>query len=230
MKNYALIKELIGSLQKIENKREEDVLITIDDFTDYLVARREQRRADEGKSQTADLKKSVKQPAVTGTDNQQAVSNEISKLFVLIARFIRTMAKRALESTPLQSVEEFSYLAMLKNMDSTTKSDLINQNYQEKTTGGEIIKRLISYDVISQFDDQLDKRSKRVQITENGSQLLKDIFENMGDVSELIIHHLSAAERESLVTVLRKIEIVHRTQQEELRGMSLDQIKEIVKR
>jgi DNA-binding MarR family transcriptional regulator len=230
MKNYALIKELIGSLQEIENKREEDVLVSLDEFTDYLVAQRAERRANEDKTQIAHPQKSIKKPAVSATNNQQAVSNEISKLFVLIARFIRTIAKRALESTPLQSVEEFSYLAMLKSMDSTTKSDLINQNYQEKTTGTEVIKRLISYDVISQFDDQSDKRSKRVQITENGSQLLKEIFENMGDVSELIIHHLSAAERESLLTVLRKIETFHRAQQEVLRGMSLDQLKETVKK
>ena len=49
-------------------------------------------------------------------------------------RYARNYSKKALEKTPLQTIDEFTYLGVLMQS-PMTKTQLINRHVQEKTTG-----------------------------------------------------------------------------------------------
>jgi DNA-binding MarR family transcriptional regulator len=226
MKNYALLSQLIGVLEEIENQREESTLVTLEDFAHYILrslsANKEHGKKIEfaGRYNTANADASAP---------ENRLSNEINKQLVLLSRLIRTLAKQAFTDTPLQTVEEFSYLAILRNMQSAGKSELIELNYQEKTTGTEVIKRLLNNDLVSQFDDKLDKRSKRVQITNKGERLINLMYDEMTYVAELVVSPLNDSERQSLLSMLHRLENFHQHKQNEFRLMNMEKIKDYLR-
>ncbi|RZJ87220.1 MAG: MarR family transcriptional regulator, partial [Chryseobacterium sp.] len=138
--------------------------------------------------------------------------NNISRIIVLLNRHVRNYTKKVFDDTPLQTLEEFSYLTMLYNVSSLTKSELINLNFQEKTSGTEVIKRLLAYGLAVQFDDQLDKRSQRVKITDSGKELIDSIAKDISSVSESLVSILPNKERERLLAVLQKLDVYHSTE------------------
>jgi DNA-binding MarR family transcriptional regulator len=227
MKNYALLSQLIGILEKIENQHEYNPSISLDVFAHYL--RQFVDLHDEGEP-ASELPSSLS--AMTNDQlkaiPERVISNEINKLLVLLARLIRTTAKQALMGTPLQTIEEFSYLAILSKKQSAGKSELIDLNYQEKTTGTEVIRRLIDNGLVSQFDDKLDKRSKRVRITGEGKRLLDIIFDDMNDIAELVVSPLDIIERQSLLSLLNKLTNFHQSKLDEFRSMNMEKIKDYI--
>ena len=82
-------------------------------------------------------------------------------------------------------------------------------NVQEKTSGIQVIDRLINAELAMQWDDPDDKRGKRIAITEKGKQLLLVIFKDMSDVSKIVTGALTKPEKMILLFLLKKLEHYH---------------------
>lgn len=225
MKNYSLLIQLIGIAEQIENEHGQEKEVTLNEFADYLKNKIDTNLPKEELPQLS-LKPAERSSQVIDIERKKGLENNISRLFLLLVRHARNYAKKAFENTPLQTLEEFSYLAMLYNAPSITKSELITNNFQEKTSGTEVIRRLIKNEMALQFDDKLDKRSKRVSITPKGREMLESIFRDMGSISELLVHDLTTAEREYLLAILQKMDKFHRLSFPVTRQMSIEELKE----
>jgi DNA-binding MarR family transcriptional regulator len=79
----------------------------------------------------------------------------------------------------------------------------------EKTSGIEIINRLIRQEFIEQFDDEKDKRSKLLRITETGRRELMMILPRMNMVSKIVVGTLTKEEQNILTYLLRKLDHFH---------------------
>eukprot|EP01034_Spumella_vulgaris_P006842 gene6842-8727_t len=137
MKSYQLIHELITLAEQLENENQGRP-VTIRDFAGFLVTK-------------------IGDPidSLAGTDvrfgkNESAaqeiayqVDNNIGRLFVYMSRYAKSYIKKALEGTPLLTAEDFTCLSLLLTHDHLSKSELISHNLQEKTSGTEVIRRLI---------------------------------------------------------------------------------------
>jgi DNA-binding MarR family transcriptional regulator len=66
------------------------------------------------------------------------------------------------------------------------QNGIIDMNIHEKTTGMEVIKRLLNNGLIEQTDDPKDRRSKRLLITGKGMGVLFGTFEEMRKASLII--------------------------------------------
>ena len=137
------------------------------------------------------------------------LDNNIGRLFVFMSRYAKSYIKKALEGTPLQTAEDFSALAILLTHSHLSKSELINHNLQEKTSGTEVIRRLIAAKLVIQWDDLADKRSKHIAITDEGKELLYLVFADMNNVSKMITGNLTTAEKLTLQYLLQKLEDFH---------------------
>ncbi len=135
--------------------------------------------------------------------------NLIAQLVVFLNRYAKFYTKDALKNTELQTVDEFGYLSILYTYPSLTKTELIYLNVQEKTSGTEVIKRLLRSELIHQFDDPDDKRSQRVALTEKGKTVLFEAFENMGNVSKIMSAGISYKEKQNLAYLLNKLAVFH---------------------
>lgn len=95
--------------------------------------------------------------------------------------------------------------------DHLSKTELILKNVMSKTSGTEVIKRLLKKGLIRQFDDQKDKRSQLVAITFEGLKEMKKVFPRMQTASKIIAGQLTAPEQQTLAFLLKKLEAHHNT-------------------
>ncbi|MEI7981805.1 MAG: winged helix DNA-binding protein [Bacteroidota bacterium] len=216
MKNKELLIELIQHLDAFESKQSGDHSITLNDFTGYLNALGGEGQAPmrriEGDQETDSLKEKR-----TAPDN-------ISILLVLMYRYVRIYIKKALKDSPVQTADEFSFLITLMTYESMTKTELITNQVMEKTSGTEIIKRLLKQGLIREFADPDDRRSVRVSITEKGRKELTATFPGMNLVAKIVIGNLSQPEIRTLYYLLKKLDFHHNDIFQNKRGRSLEEL------
>ena len=140
---------------------------------------------------------------------QQGPTTDISILIVLLFRYAKGYIKKALKDSAIKTADEFSFLITLMTYESLSKTELIQKQVMEKTSGTEIINRLLKFGLVEQFDDLEDKRSVRIKITPSGRVELLKILPHMQTVSQIVTGNLSEAEKSMLAYTLRKLEIFH---------------------
>ncbi len=132
-------------------------------------------------------------------------STVLSIFFRKISKFLLAYSKKLLQNTPLHNVEDYAYLKVIEQMPNSTKTHLILEMNSEFTSGIEIIKRLINMDFIEEFQDEHDKRSKKLRITAAGKIILSENDPNMTKVGELVFGDLSASEISTIYGLLNPI-------------------------
>ena len=206
MDQKAFIKEVIDlAFGYLEDEPAEP---NTSEFLGYLVQKLN------GKNENSDM------PAA---DKVTSEADDLGIRLVLLNRYAREYVKLALEHTPLQTSDEFPFLMALFAEGSFTKSELIHKMMLTKTSGIEVIKRLLKKGLIHVFDDLEDRRSKRVEISVEGRQLVLQLLPRMSHVSTLISGNLSPAELRNANSLLKKLQVHHRnlfenTSREEIKG------------
>jgi DNA-binding MarR family transcriptional regulator len=136
-------------------------------------------------------------------------ASDISILIVLMNHYAKFYIKKVLRKSHLQTPDEFSFLITLMTYDSLSKSELITKQVMEKTTGTEVIRRLIVRGLIVESADENDKRSIRVSITNSGREEILKILPFMSKVSEIVVGNLSKEEINTLSYLLKKLDYFH---------------------
>ena len=149
---------------------------------------------------------------------------DISVLIVLMYHYTKGYIKKALKDSCLQSPDEFSFLITLMTYDSLSKSELITKQVMEKTSGTEIIRRLIKRGLMAEFADESDKRSIRVSITKSGREEILNILPLMNNVAEIVVGNLSHEEINTLSYLLKKLDYFHNDIYLKKRGQTLSEI------
>ena len=101
------------------------------------------------------------------------MAREISHLF----RYMRGYFRKALRSNKsVITMDDYTYLVCLLRIPMMTKTELNNLNVMEKTSGTEVINRLLRRGLIEQHVNEEDHRSFYVSITEKGREEVVKLF------------------------------------------------------
>ncbi|MBC8033173.1 MAG: winged helix DNA-binding protein [Chitinophagaceae bacterium] len=203
MRSYTLIHQLISMVEDFE-KRNEEKELSMQDFAGFFMT-----RMQESPEQVIAFDERFGSQEDRAQQMAFQVDNTIGRLFIYLSRYAKSYIKKALEGTPLQTAEDFTCLAILLTHDHLSKSELITRNIQEKTSGTEVIRRLLAGGLAAQWDDENDKRGKRISITEKGKELLYRVFEDMNFVGKMISGNLTPPEKLTLQYLLQKLESFH---------------------
>lgn len=204
MKSYKLLHQLLTLVEEFEAERGNSSNGTVEEFTGFLLNRTPQSNPE---IVSADVRFGDKEPEAQR--RAFVTENAIGRLFVYMSRYARSYLKKALEGTPLASPDDFTCLAILNTHEELTKNELIERNMQEKTSGTEVIRRLIAAGLVQQKDGTEDKRTKKVSITQKGRQLLYTVFKDMNNVGTIVSGRLTRAEKLVLQHLLQKLEDFH---------------------
>jgi DNA-binding MarR family transcriptional regulator len=142
-------------------------------------------------------------------DEYRDTTSDISILIVLMNHYAKWYIKKVLRESHLQTPDEFSFLITLMTYDSLSKSELITKQVMEKTSGSEVIRRLIKRGLIVESADEDDKRSVRVSITRAGREEILKILPLMSKVSNIVVGNLSNEEINTLSYLLKKLDYFH---------------------
>ena len=203
MKSYQLAHQLLNLLEEFDKENQGEEL-SMQDFAGFFINR---MAASAVPTDSSDVRFGDQEPEAQEVAFQ--IDNNIGRLVVYMSRYAKFYIKKALDSTPLQTAEDFTCLAILLTHNNLLKGDLISRNIQEKTSGTEVIRRLLAADLVVQVDDETDKRSKRVSITQKGRELLYRVFTDMSNVGKIVTGNLNLQEKLTLQFLLQKLEYFH---------------------
>lgn len=145
-------------------------------------------------------------------------------LITLMFRYAKGYIKKALHDSIIQTADEFAFLITLMTHESLTKTELINKQVMEKTSGVEVIKRLLGQKLIREFADEQDKRSVRVSITPKGKKELEKVLPDMVKVSRIVVGNLTEPEINTLSYLLKKLDFYHNDIFMNKKTLELDEI------
>ena len=172
MRTKELLQQLIALVDAFDAAVPEGETITLGDFTDFL-----------------------NRIPVETRDGNAIIS--ISKNISLLHRYSKFYLKKVLKDSLLQTIDEYSYLICLYHSEGLTKTELSNLNAIEKTSGNEVIRRLLKSHLIKQQRDEADKRSTRVSITAQGEIELMKIFPELNKAAIILSSPLPDGEKAS---------------------------------
>lgn len=186
---YEFLQNILKKLEQYELETGIDESLDISDFAQWLFVETRKR------------------------SSQEISINErytgLGELVNLMYRYAKLYTKKAMENTPLSSIDDFGYLINLWVYGAMTKTELIQRNIHEKPTGMEIIKRLLKQGFINQTNDPEDGRSHLVTITPEGTQLLLPLLSRMQRVETIAKGNLNEQETSTLLYLLRKLHVFH---------------------
>ena len=133
----------------------------------------------------------------------------INTQLVHLYRYAKNYSRAAIHDSDFSTQEEFIYLINLKAFGAMKKMDLIKKNIHDKSAGMQIINRLIANGWVKQSDDQKDKRSKVLQITDLGLQTLEAQMDKIRQASNIVTGNLTEEEKLELIQLLTKLEHFH---------------------
>lgn len=198
---YLLIKQLIDKVADYEQSLSSEHQFNLEGFANFLNAPI-QNDSINFRKLGGNKEEGIQQQG-------QRKETRIAILVTFMYRYAKLYAKRVLADSEIHSLDDFSYLILLLTHESLSKTELIQKNVHEKTTGMEIIKRLIREGFIHQFNDSDDRRSQRVAITDKGKFAIFSILPKLEDVSTIITGNLNELEKNSLTAILKKLDGFH---------------------
>jgi DNA-binding MarR family transcriptional regulator len=201
MNKKEILIELISHLYDFEAEKPEQGDYTLEDFIGYM------------NSQSSASKSIIRK---IGGDEEKWIEekhvtqhSDIAVLLVLMNRYAKVYFKKALKNSIIQTQDEFSFLITLMTFESLTKTELITKQIMEKTSGTEVIKRLLVQELLKEFADPVDKRSVRVAVTDKGRNEIFKLLPDMGLASKVVVGNLNETESNTLAYLLKKLDYFH---------------------
>ena len=201
MKKNEILTTLIDRFFSFDAEKGNQEEYSLEEFIGYLNAKSESKELPR-----RDI--SGENKGLFGDEYSNTIS-DISILIVLMNHYAKWYIKKVLRESNLQTPEEFSFLVTLMTYDSLSKSELITKQVMEKTSGSEIIRRLIKKGLIVEAANENDKRSIRVSITKTGREEILRILPFMSKVATIVVGNLSAQEINTLSYLLKKLDYFH---------------------
>ena len=124
-------------------------------------------------------------------------------------KYIKIYTREIFSQTELYSIEDFSILALIDQMNLPSKKELCEANLTEITTGNDIIKRLIKNELAIEVEDNHDKRIKRIKASEKGKQLLFKIYNSLNNMEIDVLGDLDNDERKVIIKYLNHLDNFH---------------------
>ena len=146
---------------------------------------------------------------------------ELAKFITYLNRFARYYSKAVFEGHTLQTLDEFAFVAELVGQHEAsrqnpaieagiTKAELSDRHLHERTTGMEIITRLLDKGFLDQKPSTQDRRAKVLTLTPMGWQAFFSFAHVLSEMGHHIAGNLSEAEVQKLAGLLDKLDMYHR--------------------
>jgi DNA-binding MarR family transcriptional regulator len=152
------------------------------------------------------------------------LNSSLSKLLNRISLIFSIYARIALKNTELKKIEEFFILSALMLKGEFRKTDLINYNLMELSTGIDILNKLTNDGLIFEKPAPNDKRSKIISLTAKGESVLVNSFKEIKKSSDILFNDMSSQDKNLCMQLLSNVEINHSKLVVENKNKSIDEI------
>jgi DNA-binding MarR family transcriptional regulator len=149
----------------------------------------------------------------------------------LLLRIIGRIAKLniiycniALEGTGVVQIEEFGMLITIQQNKNPRKSEIIQANIQEVSSGTDMLTRLLKRGLIKEMNDVVDKRSKRVELTADGKKAVAACMVRVGKLAKMMLNDMPEDDKQLCIQLLKDVEIKYSSLWLQHKGKPFDEI------
>lgn len=126
-----------------------------------------------------------------------------------MANYATFYARRLFRQSAIYSMTDWAFLATLQQVGAMKKSALIQHNILEKSSGTEVLKRLLKQGFIEEQPDPDDRRAKQVHLTEAGKVAVNAANAKVFPMGKVVTGNLTLAEKQTLLGLLQKLHRFH---------------------
>ena len=191
MNKYSTIKKLVDWTEKYENQLSNGEQWNDENFAAWL-------SNEVNASKLKDLVSRKKAKPV------------ITMYIYFMYKYALFYSRKIFKNSMIYSIDDFSVLASLLPNKQLMKADVIRKNVTEKSSGNEVLKRLLRQQLIMETDNPNDKRSKLLAITPAGLNEISAVRSQLEKMGDLVSGNLSEQEIELMVSMLSKLNDFHR--------------------
>lgn len=156
------------------------------------------------------------------------LNGKLASLIGQLSKYAGSYSKKALQKFSLNNIEDWVYLMRLREMGTPKKSELIYDMISEFPSGIDVIKRLIKLELVHEFPDTADKRTKRIGITRKGIEILAQSLPWMEKISAMAFNKLQEAEKILLIELLDRLNSFHKMHYKNIRNASIEDAYEVL--
>ena len=138
--------------------------------------------------------------------NPPRLSGNLMMLLRRISKFHLVYANKALEGTGLDQMDEFGILRTVYNQVNPIKSEAIYDNIIELSSGTNMLIRLKKRGLIDEYEDERDKRVRRLRLTGKGEEALKKARAQVHLVADMMLQGLPDEDKQLCLKLLQSID------------------------
>jgi len=147
-----------------------------------------------------------------------------AKLIGRLAGMHTAYAKMALQDMPGFELEWFYFLNSVYHLKEVKKTQIIQYNFTEQTTGIDILNKLNRLGYIAERTDPDDRRAKLVSITRAGEKALADLYRLLYKPTLLMYHGIDPGDKQVIINLLKDTEQRHQDILSNSRNLSIDEL------
>ena len=126
-----------------------------------------------------------------------------------LSQFGELWGKLAFQELPIRNFEDYSILKHVEGHPACSKKELSQVLLGEPSTAFEIIKRLIREGLLEDYQDEADRRVRRVKLTKSGKGTLEQADVQAGKVARLLTGRTSEKDLGYLVRLFKSLDDFH---------------------
>lgn len=146
----------------------------------------------------------------TDTVLPENTESTIAMLIIFMYKYAVFYSRKIFKHSIIYSIDDFGVLATLLPDKKLKKSDVIRECIAEKSSGNEVLKRLLRQKLIKETNHPTDKRSKLLEITPEGLSEINAILIQIQKMGSLVTGNLSKQEKIMLLGMLSNLHQFHK--------------------
>lgn len=150
------------------------------------------------------------EPALTDQVFEQPVNGLIAMHLSFMARYAQFYNRRVFRHTAIYSEDDWVVLGSLYPDQKMKKKDLIRSAIMEKSSGNEVLKRMLKQGLLNEYSHPTDKRSKLMELTDAGRRAFESVLSSLPKLAETLVADLTSEEKESFLHILVKLHRYHK--------------------
>lgn len=127
-----------------------------------------------------------------------------------MARYAQFYSRRVFRDTDIYSEDDWGVLITLYPHTQLKKSDVIRQCIMEKSSGNEVLKRMLKHGLLLEHEHPDDKRAKLISLTDAGRAAFESVQHSIAKLSDTVVADLTTAEKTDLLNILNKLHRFHK--------------------
>ncbi|MBO9732652.1 MAG: MarR family transcriptional regulator [Chitinophaga sp.] len=147
-----------------------------------------------------------------------------AKLVGRLAAMQTAYSKMALQEIPGFELDWFYYLNAILHFKEVRKTQIIQYNFTEQTTGIDILNKLKKLGYIAERSDPDDKRAKLVRLTAAGEKILYKVYPLLDKSTQLMYSNIDNTDKQVIINLLKDTERQHQLLFSNSRNKSLDDL------